>query len=213
VCLYAFDLSAHFTPHPLGDIDRLNCTFEFNCDIDFNGESSPTTPQIQPKVEVVHDAVNRLQSDLPALLITRTREIEANAKHAISKNARELSEQGFTNLDVHPDIDNDPMVGIRRVGDKRTWVYNLNTTGITFDDNAPPVPDSVIETATLKVGRNGLAGESFCTCHGKRYRIRAGSRFSHCIFKHSYTTLRGGHLQVHDPSEPPLVSLIRTYPG
>jgi hypothetical protein len=97
---------------------------------------------------------------------------------------------------VNIDLENDPIAGIRRVGDKQTWVYDLNTTGIAFDD-APPVPDSVIETATFKVCRKGLASEWFCTCNGDRYSLRAISRFSHSIFKHIYTTLSEEHLGSH----------------
>jgi hypothetical protein len=36
------------------------------------------------------------------------------------RNSEELSEQGFTNHTVHIDLENDPIAGIRRVGDKQT---------------------------------------------------------------------------------------------
>jgi hypothetical protein len=115
------------------------------------------------------------------------------------RNSKEISEQGFTNHTVHTDLKNDPIAGIRRVGDKQTWVYDLNTTGIAFD--AAPVPDSVVETATFKVCRSGLGGEWFCICNGDRYSLRAISRFSHSIFRHIYTTLSEEDLAWHDLDE------------
>jgi hypothetical protein len=41
----------------------------------------------------------------------------------------------------------DPLVRLRRVGDRYTWMMDLDTTGI----ETPDIPNSVIESSTFRL--------------------------------------------------------------
>jgi hypothetical protein len=137
----------------------------------------------------------------------RLHKLENPFRHQINK---ELLDEGFTNLMVHPERNNDSFVGVRRVGDKHTLIHDLDTTGITFNsDEMLPVPDNVIETATFKLCRRDYyTDEWFCTgaiCGRIHYRVHARSYFAHGTLKHIYTTPAGDSVPTlsFDEFQPP----------
>ncbi|KAF2872834.1 hypothetical protein BDV95DRAFT_605425 [Massariosphaeria phaeospora] len=94
-----------------------------------------------------------------------------------ARKLAQASKDGFKTKSLPWDRDDDSMTCLRRVGDKRTWMMELDTTGITASD----VPDSVLEVTTFKL----KAHQSESPRKLSHYRIKSVV-FDHPVLKHRY---------------------------
>jgi hypothetical protein len=98
-------------------------------------------------------------------------------------------------MGLHWSHDSDPIAGIRRIGDRKTWVLKFDIKEVAFEKNVPPVPDYVVESSTfeIRVDRRSSPMDHYC--------MYATTRFHQAALKHVYTARPEFHYKDDNASD------------